>query len=278
MFDFHLHLARFPQVENLVQLMSDHGYSFIAIACEPWEWEKLIHVYHSDSDLKNHLAFGIHPQIAAQVNDSDVMELRKYLEIFPNAQVGEAGLDKRFPGYGEGEAQERIFVAQAKLALELERDLQIHCVGDYGRILRLLKEAGFKDMTRKEKEIQQRTMVKPESEVKAEEASDIVLETVTKEKPLVKLVRPMFHRFGGDANFVKAALPLGAMFSLHADSFKKKATKEAISEIPENRVFFETDADESFIKELGETATAKEIFNKLVEDLESVRLAYANRC
>lgn len=276
MFDFHIHLARLPHAESLAQQMSDHGYGFIAVACEPWEWEKLVHVYHLGTDLKNNFAFGIHPQIATQVKDSDFTELRRYLEIFPSAQVGEAGIDKRYPGYDYGGIQDQVFLKQAKLALELERDLQIHCVGDYGRILKLLKEAGFKDMSKKEKVNQQISLAQEANEAIA--TPDIILETVTEEPTPVKIVRPMFHRFGGDSNFVTAALQLGAMFSLHADSFKKNSTKEAISLIPENRVFFETDADDSFAKDLDDNYTDGEIFNILSDKLESVRLAYANRC
>ena len=45
---------------------------------------------------------------------------------------------------------------------------------------------------------------------------------------------------------MKKALPYGALFSLHADSFRKKSTAAAIPHIPQERVFFETDADETF--------------------------------
>ena len=153
--------------------------------------------------------------IAAQVAEGTInggpedlwTELRRLLESDPNAQVGEAGLDRRYAGYEPGGVQEKVFRKQAEMALELGRDLQIHCVGDYGRIIRVLREAGFG-----------------------------------------ALPRPVFHRFGGDAGIVKAGLSLGALFSVHADTLRKKATREALALIPREHLLFETDADESFVE------------------------------
>ena len=45
---------------------------------------------------------------------------------------------------------------------------------------------------------------------------------------------------------MKSAQVLNPVFSLHADSFRKKSTLEAISQIPAGQVQFETDADEKF--------------------------------
>lgn len=231
MFDFHIHLARLPHKRQLTQLLLNYNYDFIAIACEPWEWEEVSQLKKEFStEIKPiRCSYGLHPMIAAKVNTEALADLRHFLQEDKHAMVGEAGIDKRYPGYGDG-TQDQIFIEQAKLALELQRDLQIHCVGDYMRVLRLLVEAGWSNETEHS--------------------------------------RPIFHRFGGDANFVKKAIPFGALFSLHEDSFRKKSTAAAIPQIPENKVFFETDADESF---LDPDELAKELENRL----ESVRLAYA---
>ena len=83
-----------------------------------------------------------------------------------------------------------------------------------------------------------------------------VLKLLTKagfpqDKPwLYSAPRPIFHRFGGDVAFLKRALPYGALFSLHADSFRKKSTAATIPLIPQERVFFETDADETFAQRI----------------------------
>jgi len=242
MFDFHIHLARLPQKKQLTQLLLDRNYDFIAVSCEPWEWEKVAQLKKEFStEFKPFkVSYGLHPMIATQVSSETLAQLRTRLEEDPLAMVGEAGIDKRYPGYNDG-TQDQIFLAQAGLALELKRDLQIHCVGDYMHMLKLLEEAGFESAAQ----------------------TDRATSAPSREAP-----RPIFHRFGGDANFVKKALPYGALFSLHEDSFRKKSTAAAIKLIPESNVFFETDADESFLE-------PAELLEELEGRLESVRLAYA---
>ena len=205
MFDFHLHPARLPHPKALLEALGAAGYGFVAIACEPWEWEAVAAMDTRDR------AFGIHPMVASQVKDADFAKLEGYLRGDPASSVGECGLDRRYPGYGAGGVQEAVFMRQVELARDLRRDLQIHCVGDYGRIVALLKAAHFKN-------------------------------------------RPVFHRFGGDAGTVRAALPMGAIFSLHADSFKKKSTLAALPLIPAENVRFETDADETTFAGNGQDA------------------------
>ncbi len=235
MFDFHIHLARLPHPKRLIRLLLDRNYDFVAVACEPWEWNdvSLLKKEFSTGLKPIKTAYGLHPKVAKDVTKEVLFELREYLKNDKRAMVGEAGIDKRYPGYDDG-SQDQIFLAQAGLALELKRDLQVHCVGDYMRVLRLLKEAGFSQDFKQ-----------------------------TQDSP-----RPIFHRFGGDLNFVKKALPLGALFSLHEDSFRKKSTTAAIPHIPQERVFFETDADESFLE-------PEELAESLENRLESVRAAYA---
>lgn len=242
MFDFHIHLARLPQKKQLTQLLLDRNYDFIAVSCEPWEWEEVSLLKKEFStEIKPFKAtYGIHPMIATQVSSETLAQLRTRLEEDPLAMVGEAGIDKRYPGYNDG-TQDQIFLAQAGLALELKRDLQIHCVGDYMHVLKLLEEAGFESVAQ----------------------TDRATSAPSRDAP-----RPIFHRFGGDANFVKKALPFGALFSLHEDSFRKKSTAAAIKLIPESNVFFETDADESFLE-------PAELLDELEGRLESVRAAYA---
>lgn len=242
MFDFHIHLARLPQKKQLAQLLLERNYDFISVSCEPWEWEEVSQLKKEFStEIKPFkVTYGIHPMIATQATRETLDQLRTHLEEDPLAMVGEAGIDKRYPGYNDG-TQDQIFLAQAGLALELKRDLQIHCVGDYMHVLKLLEEAGFESVAQ----------------------TDRATSAPSREAP-----RPIFHRFGGDANFVKKALPYGALFSLHEDSFRKKSTAAAIKLIPESNVFFETDADESFLE-------PAELLEELEGRLESVRLAYA---
>ena len=243
-FDSHIHLARLPEPLEVARMLHGRGYKYRAVACEPWEW-KAIDAIWAEASKAGWLegcgrAYGIHPMIAPEIAvganpnfEETFAELRRFLENDPLAQVGEAGLDRRYAGYETGGAQELVFRRQAELASKLGRDLQIHCVGDYGRVIKVLREVGFG-------------------------AGDGAGLKCARPDSSVKRPRPLFHRFGGDAGIVKAGLSLGALFSIHADTLRKKATREALALIPREHLLFETDADESFIETLVATRGAKD--------------------
>ena len=255
-FDSHIHLARLPEPLEVARELHERGYKYRAVACEPWEW-KAIDAIWAEASKAGWLegcgrAYGIHPMIAPEIAvganpnfEETFAELRRFLENDPLAQVGEAGLDRRYAGYEPGGAQELVFRRQAEVALELGRDLQIHCVGDYGRIIKVLREAGFG-------------------------AGDGAGLKCAHPDSSVKRPRPVFHRFGGDAGIVKAGLSLGAYFSVHADTLRKKATQEALALIPREHLLFETDADETFCKThaLKDSATSKDVAEMLATTLE----------
>lgn len=259
-FDSHLHLARLPQPLELARELHERGYRYRAVACEPWEWKAVDGIWAKASEAGWFegcgRSYGLHPMIAAQVAEGAInggpedlwTELRRLLESDPFAQVGEAGLDRRYVGYEPGGVQEKVFRKQAEMALELGRDLQIHCVGDYGRIIRVLREAGF----------------------------DADLKCAGVKQP-----RPVFHRFGGDAGIVKAGLSLGAFFSVHADTLRKKATREALALIPREHLLFETDADESFIETLvatrgsGDAITPQDVAVMLEDTLKDISTRFS---
>ena len=235
-FDSHIHLARLPEPLEVARELHERGYKYRVVACEPWEWiavQDLWKAASAEGWLEGcGIAFGIHPETVEKIQEQDFRDLERLLEAFPDAQVGEAGLDKRYAGYEPGGLQEQAFRRQAELATRLGRDLQIHCVGDYGRVIRILWEAGFSD-------------------VRSSNGAGV-------KRPL-----PLFHRFGGDAGIVKAGLSLGAYFSVHADTLRKKATREALALIPAEHLLFETDADETFVTDNNETP--QQVAERLVE-------------
>lgn len=234
MYDFHLHLARLPQPRTVAQALLDQNYRFNAIACEPWEWEILQKM--EDRLFEGSCRYyGIHPIIANDMEERDWERLEALLDNFPEAGVGEAGIDKRYEGYEESGAQEEAFRRQVELALKYNRDLQIHCVGDYGRIVKILKECGYPK----------------------------------KGSP----ARPVFHRFGGDISVVKSAQCLNPIFSLHRDSFRKKSTLASLPHIPTEQVRIETDADETFYAD--KKVTVEETVAALKKELSSVQDALA---
>ena len=142
MFDFHLHLARLPQPTLLARALLKRGLSFNAIACEPWEWE-ILQKMEAPLFEGSTRSYGIHPTIAGDVTEADWERLESLLDNYPDANVGECGLDKRYDGYAEGGLQEQVFRRQVELARNMHRDLHIHCVGDYGRIIKVLEDCGY---------------------------------------------------------------------------------------------------------------------------------------
>lgn len=234
MFDFHLHLARLPQPATLARTLLKKGLRFNAIACEPWEWEVLQKMDASlfEGSTRN---YGIHPMAIENVTEADWERLESLLGNYPEAGLGECGLDKRYGGYAEGGLQEEAFRRQVMLARELHRDLHIHCVGDYNRILKILAECDY-----------------PGKPKRGHAASHTV-----------------FHRFGGDNSVVLAAQKMNPIFSLHQDSFHKKCTLDAIPQIPAEQIRFETDADETFCTaNLIKNESADKIAEALIEHLK----------
>ena len=100
MFDFHLHLARLPQPATLARTLLKKGLRFNAIACEPWEWEVLQKMDASlfEGSTRN---YGIHPMAIENVTEADWERLESLLGNYPEAGLGECGLDKRYGGYGD---------------------------------------------------------------------------------------------------------------------------------------------------------------------------------
>ena len=242
MFDFHLHLARFPQPATLARVLLNREVHFNAIACEPWEWEVLQKL---DGNLfeGSTRSYGIHPTVAADVTEADWERLEALLDNYPEANVGECGLDKRYDGYAEGGLQEQVFKRQVELARNKHRDLHIHCVGDYNRIVKILEECGFSGK---------------KSNLKSRKSA--------------KTIHSVFHRFGGEISIVNAAQELNPIFSLHLDSFHKKSTLAAIPQIPAEQLRFETDADETFCAtNLLKNESAEKIADALMEQLKETQ-------
>ena len=239
MYDFHLHLARLPQPTTLARTLSERGLHFNAIACEPYEWEILQKMSASLFEGSTR-SYGIHPMAIADVTEADWERLESLLDNYPDANVGECGLDKRYDGYAEGGIQEQAFRRQVELARNLHRDLHIHCVGDYGRVIKILEECGYPGK---------------KSNIKSRQRAPKIHVT--------------FHRFGGDISIVKAAQELNPIFSLHLDSFHKKSTLAAIPQIPAEQIRFETDADETFCSaNLLKNESVDKIAKALIEQLK----------
>lgn len=79
-------------------------------------------------------SFGLHPWKVGGRRADWLDQLKSYLDWFPNAGVGEIGLDRWIDGH-DIEDQKRVFRSQLKLAVELERPCTIHCLKAWGPLL-----------------------------------------------------------------------------------------------------------------------------------------------
>lgn len=149
-------------------------------------------------------SFGLHPWKVGDRSGAWLDVLKTFLAEFPTAGVGEIGLD-RWIENADPDAQEEVFVAQLRLAKELDRPCTIHCLKAWGQLTSIL-------------------------EMKAEE----------KELPRRYLV----HSFNGSAETGKQLIKLGAFFSASGYFLKPKKAKQLqiLADLPQRRLLLETDA------------------------------------
>lgn len=84
-------------------------------------------------------AFGIHPWKVGNVSSEWVNELKRYLDQFPRAGLGEVGLDRWIQDY-DFPLQETIFREQLELAAERSLPVSVHCLQAWGKTLNTLRE------------------------------------------------------------------------------------------------------------------------------------------
>jgi len=87
----------------------------------------------------NFYSLGIHPWNIRKINADEVLsnltEIAQYKNVLA---IGECGLDKLIDI--DLKEQERIFVAQIKIAEQLRKPLIIHCVRAFDDLIRIKKE------------------------------------------------------------------------------------------------------------------------------------------
>lgn len=88
-------------------------------------------------------AFGVHPWEAASVPDDWERDLENSLLRFPDAWVGEIGLDGARTNRAPLDRQTDVLRRQLRLAVRLKRRVNLHCVKAYDALLALLDEEYF---------------------------------------------------------------------------------------------------------------------------------------
>jgi TatD DNase family protein len=142
LFDAHCHL----QDERLWDIVDSalerarkkNVISMMCCGCQENDWDKVRDLSAKDGVT---VSFGLHPWYVMERSPKWFDTLRKFLDSFPSAGVGEIGLDNAISDT-DGLVQEEVFVRQLCLARELARPVSIHCRGAFGRMMELLEKEG----------------------------------------------------------------------------------------------------------------------------------------
>ncbi|PSJ80467.1 TatD family hydrolase [Neisseria iguanae] len=149
--DSHCHLADPALRDRLSEiwaLAAGQGVTrFIVPATQRSDWAEVVQLLtlNTLSDKRVHIALGIHPWFAENIQPQDFAGLERLLQQHPQAWVGETGLDFMVGRPSEMQKQQQIeaFCRQLELAQKLKRPVIVHNVKATAAIAEAVKQTGF---------------------------------------------------------------------------------------------------------------------------------------
>ncbi|MCP2040163.1 TatD DNase family protein [Neisseria sp. HSC-16F19] len=143
LFDTHCHLASPPLTdrlpETLAEAAADGVTRFLVPATGAQDW-------HAVAALQNDhtcIALGIHPWFVTRQPQDALPRLATLLAQYPQALVGEVGLDRLPQHLAHADVQQGCFDAQLALAQEMQRPVILHCVRAAEACRARIRHTGF---------------------------------------------------------------------------------------------------------------------------------------
>lgn len=127
LFDSHNHLQRFADPAGIIREMRAAGIAGCTVnGTSEEDWEAVARLARDFPDFVRP-AFGLHPWHAHRRSEGWMQKLEGYLERFPDASIGECGLDGWVDEPGL-EVQREVFLPQLALARERGLPMTIHAL------------------------------------------------------------------------------------------------------------------------------------------------------
>ncbi|MEM9025403.1 MAG: TatD family hydrolase [Verrucomicrobiota bacterium] len=137
--DAHCHLQDEQLASVLSEVFSSEIGAWIVNGTSPADWGSVAAL--ADRDKRVIPAFGWHPwELSECPSDDSFVSLRKCLGLYPNAHVGEIGVD----GWKEGledQLQIDCLVKQLEIAAEFSRPVTLHCLKAWGLLEKAWNQA-----------------------------------------------------------------------------------------------------------------------------------------
>lgn len=147
--DTHCHLADPALRKNLPHVLTaarEAGVGrFIVPATRPQDWQDVADLAEIPSEHGIRVAFGIHPWFSDGIAEQDFAGLAAVLARYPQAWVGEIGLDfyDKTQTPQQRERQIQVFSRQLVIAQTLRRRVIIHNLKAAADIAAAVKQTGF---------------------------------------------------------------------------------------------------------------------------------------